>query len=120
MQENKVLKISTSGSVDDGKSTLIGRILYDTHSLKRDQLHAIQKNSEKRGYDYHYCSSATDGLDAEREQGIKIDVVQIYFSTDKRSFIIADTLGHKEYNREMITGASTSEVSLNSIDARNG
>lgn len=120
MQENKVLKISTSGSVDDGKSTLIGRILYDTHSLKRDQLHAIQKNSEKRGYDYLDFSLATDGLVAEREQGITIDVAHIYFSTDKRSFIIADTPGHKEYTRNMITGASNSEVSLMLIDARNG
>src|SRR5690625_7866360 len=120
MQENKVLKISTSGSVDDGKSTLIGRILYDTHSLKRDQLHAIQKNSKQRGYDYLDFSLATDGLVTEREQGITIDVAHIYFSTPNRSYIIADTPGHIEYTRNMVTGTSTSQVSIILIDVRNG
>ncbi len=120
MQENNILKISTSGSVDDGKSTLIGRILYDTNSLKRDQLEAIEKNSKQKGYDYLDFSLATDGLVAERKQGITIDVAHIYFSTEKRSFIIADTPGHKEYTRNMITGTSNSEISLILIDARNG
>ncbi|HLW14313.1 MAG TPA: GTP-binding protein [Flavobacteriaceae bacterium] len=120
MEKNKVLKISTAGSVDDGKSTLIGRILYDTHSLKRDVLEAIQKNSKQKGYDYLDFALATDGLVAEREQGITIDVAHIYFSTPNRSYIIADTPGHEEYTRNMITGASTSDVSLILIDARNG
>lgn len=118
--KNKVLKISTSGSVDDGKSTLIGRILYDTKSLKEDKIKAIEENSAKRGYDYLDFSLATDGLTAEREQGITIDVAHIYFSTPQRSYIIADTPGHIEYTRNMITGTSTSDVSLILIDARNG
>src|SRR5690554_7657001 len=112
MEKNKVLKISTAGSVDDGKSTLIGRILYDTHSLKRDVLEAIQKNSKQKGYDYLDFSLATDGLVAEREQGITIDVAHIYFSTPNRSYIIADTPGHVEYTRNMVTGTSTSQVSI--------
>lgn len=120
MEKNKVLKISTAGSVDDGKSTLIGRILYDTHSLKRDVLEAIQKSSKQKGYDYLDFALATDGLVAEREQGITIDVAHIYFSTPNRSYIIADTPGHEEYTRNMITGASTSDVALILIDARNG
>lgn len=118
--KNKVLRISTAGSVDDGKSTLIGRILYDTRSLKKDKLEAISKSSKKKGYDYLDFSLATDGLVAEREQGITIDVAHIYFSTDKRSYIIADTPGHIEYTRNMITGASSSDVSIILIDARNG
>src|SRR5699024_10462447 len=116
--KNKVLKISTSGSVDDGKSTLIGRILYDTKSLKEDKIKAIEENSAKRGYDYLDFSLATDGLTAEREQGITIDVAHIYFSSPNRSYIIADTPGHIEYTRNMITGTSTSDVSLILIDAR--
>lgn len=120
MEKNKVLKISTAGSVDDGKSTLIGRILYDTDSLKRDTLQAIKKSSKQKGYDYLDFALATDGLVAEREQGITIDVAHIYFSTPKRSYIIADTPGHEEYTRNMITGASTSDVALILIDARNG
>ncbi len=118
--KNQVLKISTSGSVDDGKSTLIGRILYDTKSLKQDKLKAIEENSIKKGYDYLDFSLATDGLTAEREQGITIDVAHIYFSSPNRSYIIADTPGHIEYTRNMITGTSTSDVSLILIDARNG
>lgn len=118
--KNKVLKISTAGSVDDGKSTLIGRILYDTHSLKKDQLEAIERSSREKGFDYLDFSLATDGLMAERAQGITIDVAHIYFSTPSRSYIIADTPGHVEYTRNMITGASTSDVSLILIDARNG
>ena len=115
-----VLKIATAGSVDDGKSTLIGRILYDTKSLTTDKLEAIEKTSKQRGYDYLDFSLATDGLVAEREQGITIDVAHIYFSTKKKSYIIADTPGHVEYTRNMVTGASTSQASIILIDARKG
>ncbi|MFD1095059.1 sulfate adenylyltransferase subunit 1 [Salegentibacter chungangensis] len=116
----EVLKIATAGSVDDGKSTLIGRLLYDTRSLTSDKLEAIEKSSRKKGYDYLDFSLATDGLVAEREQGITIDVAHIYFSTKKKSYIIADTPGHVEYTRNMVTGASTSEASIILIDARKG
>lgn len=116
----KVLKIATAGSVDDGKSTLIGRILYDTKSLTDDKLEAIEEKSRQRGFDYLDFSLATDGLVAEREQGITIDVAHIYFSTRKKSFIIADTPGHIEYTRNMVTGASTAQASIILIDARNG
>ncbi|WP_420572006.1 sulfate adenylyltransferase subunit 1 [Kordia sp.] len=115
-----VLKIATAGSVDDGKSTLIGRILYDTQSLTEDKLEAIEKKSKQRGFDYLDFSLATDGLVAEREQGITIDVAHIYFSTANRSYIIADTPGHVEYTRNMVTGASTSQVAIILIDARKG
>lgn len=118
--KNKVLKLSTAGSVDDGKSTLIGRILYDTNSLTDDKLDAIEKSSKQKGYDYLDFSLATDGLVAEREQGITIDVAHIYFSTPNRSYIIADTPGHVEYTRNMVTGTSTSQVSIILIDARKG
>ncbi len=116
----KVLKIATAGSVDDGKSTLIGRILYDTKSLTDDKLEAIERSSKQKGFDYLDFSLATDGLVAEREQGITIDVAHIYFSTPNRSFIIADTPGHIEYTRNMVTGASTAQASIILIDARNG
>jgi len=116
----EVLKIATAGSVDDGKSTLIGRLLYDTKSLTDDKLEAIEKSSKKKGYDYLDFSLATDGLVAEREQGITIDVAHIYFSTATRSYIIADTPGHVEYTRNMVTGASTSQVAIILIDARHG
>ncbi|WP_248722113.1 sulfate adenylyltransferase subunit 1 [Seonamhaeicola sp. ML3] len=116
----EVLKIATAGSVDDGKSTLIGRILYDTKSLTTDKLEAIEKTSKSRGYDYLDFSLATDGLVAEREQGITIDVAHIYFSTKNKSYIIADTPGHVEYTRNMVTGASTSQASIILIDARKG
>ena len=116
----EVLKIATAGSVDDGKSTLIGRILYDTKSLTSDKLQAIEEKSEQLGYDYLDFSLATDGLMAEREQGITIDVAHIYFSTKKKSYIIADTPGHVEYTRNMVTGASTSQASIVLIDARKG
>ena len=116
----EVLKIATAGSVDDGKSTLIGRILYDTKSLTTDKLAAIEKTSKQKGYDYLDFSLATDGLVAEREQGITIDVAHIYFSTKKKSYIIADTPGHVEYTRNMVTGASTSQASIILIDARKG
>ncbi len=116
----EVLKIATAGSVDDGKSTLIGRILYDTKSLTTDKLEAIEQTSKRRGYDYLDFSLATDGLVAEREQGITIDVAHIYFSQGQRSYIIADTPGHIEYTRNMVTGASTSQASIILIDARKG
>ncbi|MCL4120118.1 UNVERIFIED_CONTAM: hypothetical protein GTU68_045899 [Idotea baltica] len=116
----EVLKIATAGSVDDGKSTLIGRLLYDTKSLTDDKLEAIEKTSKQKGYDYLDFSLATDGLVAEREQGITIDVAHIYFSTKKRSYIIADTPGHVEYTRNMVTGASTSQTAIILIDARKG
>jgi len=116
----EVLKIATAGSVDDGKSTLIGRLLYDTKSLTTDKLEAIEKTSKKNGYDYLDFSLATDGLVAEREQGITIDVAHIYFSTGTKSYIIADTPGHVEYTRNMVTGASTSQAAIILIDARKG
>mgnify|MGYP000420076833 CR=1 FL=1 len=116
----EVLKIATAGSVDDGKSTLIGRLLYDTKSLTDDKLQAIEKSSKDKGYDYLDFSLATDGLVAEREQGITIDVAHIYFATNNRNYIIADTPGHVEYTRNMVTGASTSKVSIILIDARKG
>jgi sulfate adenylyltransferase subunit 1 len=115
-----VLKIATAGSVDDGKSTLIGRLLYDTHSLTEDKLQAIAESSRKKGFDYLDFSLATDGLVAEREQGITIDVAHIYFSTPSRSYIVADTPGHVEYTRNMVTGASTSQAAIILIDARKG
>lgn len=118
--KNQVLKISTSGSVDDGKSTLIGRILYETHALPDDKLEMIERRSKEVGSDYLDFSLATDGLVAEREQGITIDVAHIYFATKNRSYIIADTPGHVEYTRNMITGASTSQASIILIDARKG
>lgn len=116
----EVLKIATAGSVDDGKSTLIGRLLYDTKSLTDDKIEAIRNSSEKKGYDHLDFSLATDGLVAEREQGITIDVAHIYFSTARKSYIIADTPGHVEYTRNMVTGASTSQVAIILIDARKG
>ncbi|WP_298950201.1 GTP-binding protein [uncultured Nonlabens sp.] len=115
-----VLKIATAGSVDDGKSTLIGRLLYETKSLEEDKLKAIETSSRNKGYDYLDFSLATDGLIAEREQGITIDVAHIYFSTNLRSYIIADTPGHEEYTRNMITGASNSDVAIILVDARKG
>ncbi|MEN9443132.1 MAG: hypothetical protein RIS47_22 [Bacteroidota bacterium] len=115
-----LLKFSTAGSVDDGKSTLIGRLLYDTKSLTDDKIEAIERISKRNGFDYLDFSLATDGLVAEREQGITIDVAHIYFSTRKRSFVIADTPGHVEYTRNMVTGASDSWLSVILIDARKG
>lgn len=115
-----ILKIATAGSVDDGKSTLIGRILYDTKSLTEDKLDAIEQKSRQKGFDYLDFSLATDGLIAEREQGITIDVAHIYFSTPKKSYIIADTPGHIEYTRNMVTGASNAQASIVLIDARKG
>lgn len=115
-----ILRIATAGSVDDGKSTLIGRLLYDTKSITRDKLEAVESSSLRKGLDFVDLSLLTDGLIAEREQGITIDVAHIYFSTDTRKYIIADTPGHVEYTRNMITGASNVEASIVLIDARNG
>lgn len=115
-----VLRIATAGSVDDGKSTLIGRLLYDTKSITKDKLEAVAASSHRKGLDFTDLSLLTDGLIAEREQGITIDVAHIYFSTENRKYIIADTPGHIEYTRNMITGASNAEVSIVLIDARNG
>ena len=115
-----LLKIATAGSVDDGKSTLIGRLMYEAGALKQDQLQHIEQKSRKSGYDYLDFSLATDGLLAEREQGITIDVSHIYFSTPSRRFVIADSPGHVEYTRNMITGASTANLSLILVDARKG
>jgi sulfate adenylyltransferase subunit 1 (EFTu-like GTPase family) len=115
-----ILKIATAGSVDDGKSTLIGRLLYETDSLKSDQLEHIKVKSELRGFDYLDLSLATDGLLTEREQGITIDVSHIFFSTPTRRFIIADSPGHVEYTRNMVTGASTAQASILLLDARKG
>jgi sulfate adenylyltransferase subunit 1 len=115
-----VLRIATAGSVDDGKSTLIGRLLYDTKSLTKDKLEAITVTSKRKGLDFIDLSLLTDGLIAEREQGITIDVAHIYFSTPHRKYIISDTPGHVEYTRNMITGASTADVSVVLIDSRHG
>ena len=118
--EIQILRFTTAGSVDDGKSTLIGRLLLDSKSLYIDQLESIEKTSKKRGFDYIDLSLLTDGLKSEREQGITIDVAYRYFSTPKRKFIIADTPGHIQYTRNMITGASTANLALILIDARKG
>src|SRR6478672_454917 len=115
-----ILRIATAGSVDDGKSTLIGRLLYDTKSITKDKLEAVEASSKRKGLDFVDLSLLTDGLIAEREQGITIDVAHIYFSTEHRKYIIADTPGHIEYTRNMITGASNTEASIVLIDARNG
>lgn len=115
-----LLRFTTAGSVDDGKSTLIGRLLYDSKSIFEDQLEQIQKTSEKRGDEHLNLALLTDGLRAEREQGITIDVAYRYFSTPKRKFIIADTPGHIQYTRNMVTGASTANLAIILIDARNG
>ena len=115
-----LLRFTTAGSVDDGKSTLIGRLLYDTKSIFEDQLEAIEETSERRGADYLDLSLLTDGLKAEREQGITIDVAYRYFATPHRKFILADTPGHIQYTRNMVTGASTANLAIILIDARNG
>ncbi len=120
MIEKDMLRFCTVGSVDDGKSTLIGRLLYDTNSLCDDQVEMLQKVSKKRGQDFIDFSLLTDGLKAEREQGITIDVAYRYFSTEKRKFIIADCPGHVQYTRNMITGSSSSQLVLLLVDARKG
>jgi bifunctional enzyme CysN/CysC len=115
-----LLRFATAGSVDDGKSTLIGRLLYDSQTLFEDQLAAVERVSRDRGHDYTDLALITDGLRAEREQGITIDVAYRYFSTPRRKFIIADTPGHIQYTRNMVTGASTADVALILLDARRG
>ncbi len=116
----ELLRFTTAGSVDDGKSTLIGRLLYDSKSIFQDQLENITKISERRGEDGINLALLTDGLKAEREQGITIDVAYRYFATPKRKFIIADTPGHIEYTRNMVTGASSANLALILVDARHG
>jgi bifunctional enzyme CysN/CysC len=115
-----LLRFATAGSVDDGKSTLIGRLLFDSKSLFSDQLDAVERVSRDRGNDYTDLALLTDGLRAEREQGITIDVAYRYFATPRRKFIIADTPGHIQYTRNMVTGASTADVALILLDARRG
>jgi len=115
-----ILRFATAGSVDDGKSTLIGRLLYDTKSVLQDQLDAVERVSRDRGDEYVNLALLTDGLRAEREQGITIDVAYRYFSTARRNFIIADTPGHIQYTRNMVTGASTADLALVLVDARKG
>ena len=116
----EVVRVATAGSVDDGKSTLIGRLLYDSKSLLSDHVEAVERTSAGRGDGYLDLSLVTDGLRAEREQGITIDVAYRYFQTPRRSFILADTPGHVEYTRNMVTGASTADVAVILVDARTG
>lgn len=116
----QLLRFSTAGSVDDGKSTLIGRLLYDSKSIFEDQLEAVETASKSRGNEEVNLALLTDGLRAEREQGITIDVAYRYFATPKRKFIIADTPGHIQYTRNMVTGASTADLSIILVDARHG
>ncbi|TYC15649.1 sulfate adenylyltransferase [Bizionia gelidisalsuginis] len=120
LDNNQLLRFTTAGSVDDGKSTLIGRLLYDSKSIFEDQLEAIENTSKKKGHAGVDLALFTDGLRDEREQGITIDVAYRYFTTPKRKFIIADTPGHIQYTRNMITGASTANVATILIDARHG
>ena len=120
IDNNQLLRFTTAGSVDDGKSTLIGRLLYDSKSIFEDQLEAIESTSKQKGHDGVDLALFTDGLRDEREQGITIDVAYRYFTTPKRKFIIADTPGHIQYTRNMITGASTANAALILVDARHG
>jgi sulfate adenylyltransferase subunit 1 (EFTu-like GTPase family) len=115
-----LLRFTTAGSVDDGKSTLIGRLLHDTRQILEDQLAAVARASHKQGSEELDLSLFTDGLEAEREQGITIDVAYRYFSTPRRKFIIADTPGHVQYTRNMATGASTADVAVILADAAKG
>jgi sulfate adenylyltransferase large subunit len=117
---SELLRIATAGSVDDGKSTLIGRLLHDSKAIFEDQLAHVAETSERRGDGYLNLSLLTDGLRAEREQGITIDVAYRYFQTPRRKFIIADTPGHEQYTRNMVTGASTADLSIVLVDARKG
>ena len=119
-RRHDLLRLATAGSVDDGKSTLVGRLLYDTKSVLADQLDAVERVSRERGLDAADLALLTDGLRAEREQGITIDVAYRYFSTATRSYVLADTPGHVQYTRNMVTGASTAELALILIDARHG
>jgi len=120
IDNNQLLRFTTAGSVDDGKSTLIGRLLYDSKSIFEDQIQAVQNTSSKKGYEGIDLALFTDGLRDEREQGITIDVAYRYFTTPKRKFIIADTPGHIQYTRNMVTGASTANAAIILIDARHG
>jgi len=115
-----ILRFATAGSVDDGKSTLIGRLLFDSKAIFEDQLAAVERTSRARGEEYTNLALLTDGLRAEREQGITIDVAYRYFATPRRKFIIADTPGHIQYTRNMVTGASTADLAIVLVDARNG
>jgi bifunctional enzyme CysN/CysC len=117
---SELVRFATAGSVDDGKSTLIGRLLYDTKSIFEDQLEHVEETSKRRGDGYVNLALLTDGLRAEREQGITIDVAYRYFHTPRRKFIIADTPGHEQYTRNMVTGASTADLALILVDARKG
>ena len=120
INNNQLLRFTTAGSVDDGKSTLIGRLLYDSKSIFEDQIAAVEKTSKRKGLETVDLALFTDGLKDEREQGITIDVAYRYFTTPKRKFIIADTPGHVQYTRNMVTGASTANVAIVLIDARKG
>lgn len=120
LDNNQLLRFTTAGSVDDGKSTLIGRLLYDSKSIFEDQLEAIENTSRKKGHEGVDLALFTDGLRDEREQGITIDVAYRYFTTPKRKFIIADTPGHIQYTRNMVTGASTANAAIILVDARHG
>ncbi|MEJ6754019.1 MAG: GTP-binding protein, partial [Flavobacteriales bacterium] len=120
IDNNQLLRFTTAGSVDDGKSTLIGRLLYDSKAIFEDQLAAVATTSKRKGHKGVDLALFTDGLRDEREQGITIDVAYRYFTTPKRKFIIADTPGHIQYTRNMVTGASTANVAIILIDARHG
>src|SRR5690554_4531074 len=120
IDNNQLLRFTTAGSVDDGKSTLIGRLLYDSKSIFEDQLQSIENTSRRKGHDQVDLAMFTDGLREEREQGITIDVAYRYFTTPKRKFIIADTPGHIQYTRNMVTGASTANAAIILVDARHG
>src|ERR1700676_4174599 len=116
----EMLRFATAGSVDDGKSTLIGRLLLETKQIFEDQLEAVERTSRDKGFDYTNLALLTDGLRAEREQGITIDVAYRYFATPRRKFIIADTPGHTQYTRNMATGASTADLAVILVDATKG
>src|ERR1041385_5331148 len=118
--QSELCRLVTAGSVDDGKSTLIGRLLYDSKQILSDQLEHVMETSERRGDGYLNLALLTDGLRAEREQGITIDVAYRYFQTARRKFIIADTPGHEQYTRNMATGASSADVAVILVDARHG
>ena len=120
LRPQDLLRFATAGSVDDGKSTLIGRLLYDSKSIFEDQLDAVERTSRERGDDYTNLALLTDGLRAEREQGITIDVAYRYFATPRRKFSIADTPGHPQYTRNMVTGSSTADLAVILVDARQG
>src|SRR6266853_2048493 len=115
-----ILRFNTCGSVDDGKSTLIGRLLYDSKSLMEDQIEALERSADITGGGQINLANLTDGLRAEREQGITIDVAYRYFATPRRKFIVADTPGHVQYTRNMVTGTSTAHVAIILLDAQRG